>query len=151
MREPWFMHPRTEITHQSPQSHWEALIRMGLGKNSARSVQSTKSFETIKHFNPHSLDLPPEDLPAAIEPPDGCFLCDADVDELRQAVFPVQEVGVLQRIHQLVRRLPSKSPLLHKGLYPQGGEVLRGQIHPQPKIEITRQKFAIFHVLAYTQ
>lgn len=37
----------------------------------------------------------PGDLPAAVQPPDGRFLCNADIDKLRQAVFPVQEVRVL--------------------------------------------------------
>lgn len=36
-----------------------------------------------------------QDLPAAVQPPNGRFLGNADIDELRQAVFPVQEIRVL--------------------------------------------------------
>lgn len=32
---------------------------------------------------------PPGDLPAAVQPPDGRFLCNADINKFRQAVFPV--------------------------------------------------------------
>lgn len=32
---------------------------------------------------------------AAVQPPDGRFLCNADIDKFLQAVFPVQEVRVL--------------------------------------------------------
>ena len=32
---------------------------------------------------------------AAVQPPDGRFLCNVDIDKFQQAVFPVQEVRVL--------------------------------------------------------
>ena len=40
--------------------------------------------------------------PLAVHPPYGDGLRQADLDELRKTVLPVQDVRVLQRVHQLV-------------------------------------------------
>lgn len=50
--------------------------------------------------------------PFAVHPPYGCSLSQADLDQLRQAVLPVQDVRVLKRIHQLVCRFALSCALL---------------------------------------
>lgn len=66
-------------------------------------------------------------LPLAVHPPDGGGLGQADLDQLRQAVLPVQDVRVLQCVHQLVGRLALRRPLLDQRLDAQGGQVLAGE------------------------
>lgn len=63
--------------------------------------------------------------PLAVHPPDGCGLSQTDLDQLRQAVLPVQDVRVLQRVHQLVGRLALRRPLLDQRLDAQRGQVLQ--------------------------
>lgn len=63
------------------------------GEYSSNALREWASWKGA-HPSPSTCALP-KDPPAAVQPPDGRFLGDADVDELRQAVLPVQEVGVL--------------------------------------------------------
>ena len=63
--------------------------------------------------------------PLAVHPPYGRSLGQADLDQLRQAVLPVQDVSVLQSVHQFVGCLPLRRPLLDQRLNAQRGQVLQ--------------------------
>lgn len=63
--------------------------------------------------------------PLAVHPPYGRSLSQADLDQLRQTVLPVQDVCVLQRIHQFVGCLTLCRPLLDQRLNAQRRQVLQ--------------------------
>lgn len=65
------------------------------------------------------------DSPLPVHPPDGRRLSEADLDQLRQTVLPVQDVRVLQGVHQFVGCLALCRPLLDQRLNAQRGQVLQ--------------------------
>lgn len=76
-------------------------------------------------FNQLSSDGLEVSWPLAVHPPYRRSLSQADLDQLRQTVFPVQDVCVLQCIHQLVGCFTLSGPLLDQRLNAQRCQVLK--------------------------
>lgn len=77
------------------------------------------------------------DWPLPVHPPYGRGLGKADLDQLRQTVLPVQDVRVLQSVHQFVCSLTLCRPLLNQRLNAQRSQVLQ---HKRTKTSIISKR-----------